>query len=244
MVSTLVLVGMIMGFGLGKFSGPSPEVLAKASLPTPNVQAAAVAPSQERAAAEDNAPVVARKVTLNPVTEDDHVRGPADAKVTIVEFSDMECPFCRIFHQTMKQLLTQYPSQVRWVYRHYPLDDLHTKSRKEAEATECAAELGGNEKFWAYIDRVFEVTPSNDQLDSTELPKIATQVGLDANKFQACLNSGKYAQKVQSQLVDATTSGGRGTPHSIIINDKGEQFVLGGALPLALLKEAVEKAMR
>src|SRR3989344_8831460 len=129
---------------------------------------------------------------MKPVTAEDHIRGDINAPVKIVEYSDTECPFCKRFHNTMKQVVAEYGSQVAWVYRHFPLDSLHEKARKEAEATECAAELGGNEKFWAYLDRLMEVTPSNDGLDSAELPKIAAYVCLDVTQFNTCLSSGKY----------------------------------------------------
>jgi len=102
----------------------------------------------------------------------------ANAPVKIVEFSDTECPFCKRFHTTMQQVVKDSNGQVAWVYRHFPLDQLHSKARKEAEATECAAELGGNEKFWAYLNRLMEVTPANDGLDLAELPVIAAYVGL------------------------------------------------------------------
>ena len=96
-----------------------------------------------------------------PITAKDHIRGSADAEVIIVEYSDTECPFCKRFHETMKQIMAEYsPSgKVAWVYRHFPLDSLHQKARTEAVALECASELGGNDAFWRYADRLFEITP-------------------------------------------------------------------------------------
>ena len=84
-----------------------------------------------------------------PVTSEDHIRGDINAPVKIVEYSDTECPFCKRFHTTMQEVYNEYgkTGKVAWVYRHFPLDQLHSKARKEAEATECAAELGGNDKF-------------------------------------------------------------------------------------------------
>ena len=120
-----------------------------------------------------------QEIAIKPVTASDHIRGSLDAPVKIVEFSDLECPFCARFHPTLQQIFDEYEGQVAWVYRHFPLDTLHAKARKEAEATECAAELGGNDGFWAYLDRLFEVTPSNDRLDLALLPQIAEDVGLD-----------------------------------------------------------------
>lgn len=107
------------------------------------------------------------KTTVNPVTPNEHIKGNPNAEVFVIEYSDPECPFCKRFHETMKSVMQEYgdTGKVAWVYRHFPLDALHTKARKEAEAFECAAELGGNVKFWEYADKLFEITPSNDGLD-------------------------------------------------------------------------------
>ena len=117
-------------------------------------------------------------IKMKPVSDGDHILGDKNASVKIVEFSDTECPFCKRFHTTMQQVVKDNNGQVAWVYRHFPLDQLHSKARKEAEATECAAEMGGSEKFWAYLNRIMEVTPSNNGLDPAELPAIAAYVGL------------------------------------------------------------------
>ncbi|MFH0951676.1 MAG: thioredoxin domain-containing protein [Patescibacteria group bacterium] len=180
-------------------------------------------------------------IEIQPVTSDDHVRGNLNiAEVVIVEFSDPECPFCQRFHATMQETVAAYGDQVAWVYRHFPLDSLHSKARKEAEATECAAELGGNEAFWAYTDRLYEITPSNNGLAASQLPEIASDVGLDTAKFQDCLDSGKYADKVAAQLQDATASGGNGTPYSVAISKNGETVPISGAQPVASLKNIID----
>lgn len=176
-------------------------------------------------------------VTVREVTKDDHVRGDFNAPITLVEYSDTECPFCKRFHPTVKQLLDEYPGKVRWVYRHFPLTQIHPKAPREAEATECAGEQG---KFWEYIDRLFEVTPANNGLDDAELPKIAQHVGLDVAKFTSCLESGKYAKKVQADTQDAINSGGRGTPYSVIIDANGETTPVSGAVPYENLKSLID----
>ncbi len=199
--------------------------------------AAAPQPDQPQAQAGDLEQV-------KPVAKDDHVLGDPNAQVTIVEYSDTECPFCKQFHGTMHEVIDTYgKGQVAWVYRHFPLDQLHSKARKEAEATECAGELGGNEKFWAYIDRVFAVTPSNNGLDPAELPKIAAYVGLDAAKFNTCISSGKYAQHVAANLEEAVATGGQGTPWSVVIAANGKKYPLSGAQPYENVKALIEKAL-
>jgi len=185
-------------------------------------------------------------ITVRPITNQDHIFGNPDASVKIIEFSDIECPFCKRFHSTMNQVLDEYGKngQVAWVYRHFPLDTLHPKARKEAEATECANELGGNDKFWAYLNRIFEVTPSNNNLDPKELPKIAAYVGLNKAKFSECLNSGKYAQHVADDLQDGQNSGGSGTPWSIIIAPNGKKIPLSGAQPYTAVKQLIDLALQ
>ncbi|MEK7118005.1 MAG: thioredoxin domain-containing protein [Patescibacteria group bacterium] len=119
-------------------------------------------------------------VTLLELRPEDHVLGNTNADVLMVEYSDPECPFCKRFHETMHQVVDHYGKNgnVAWVYRHYPIDQLHSKARKEAEAMECASEQGGNDAFWKYADKLFEVTPSNNGLDAAQLPVIAAMVGL------------------------------------------------------------------
>lgn len=180
---------------------------------------------------------------IKAVSSKDHILGNPDAPVKVVEFSDTECPFCKRFHGTMHQVVDEYGDKVAWVYRHFPLDQLHSKARKEAEATECANELGGNEKFWAYVDRLFEVTPSNDGLDPAELPRIAEYVGLDRVKFEQCLNSGKHADRVKTDLEDAINSGGTGTPYSIVIAPNGQKIVISGAQPYASVKQVIDNTL-
>lgn len=169
---------------------------------------------------------------MRPVSSSDYIRGNPDAPIKIVEYSDLECPFCKSFHDTLKKTIDVYGGKVAWVYRHAPLDDLHPKARKEAEAVECAGEIGGKDKFWSYMDVLMEISPLNNGLDLKKLPEIATMVGLDATKFNQCLSSGKYAEKIQADLDNAMNSGFQGTPFSIIVVNNEIKGSLPGALPL------------
>ncbi|MEK7480721.1 MAG: thioredoxin domain-containing protein, partial [Patescibacteria group bacterium] len=176
----------------------------------------------------------------------DHIRGNPDAAVKIVEYSDLECPFCKRFHSTMQQVVEEYgkDGRVAWVYRHFPLDALHSKARKEAEATECANELGGNTAFWTYIDKLIAITPSNNQLDPNQLPVIAGDIGLNREAFQTCLDAGKFADRVSADLSDAQAAGGSGTPYSIAIAKNGEKFPINGAQPYEEVKRIIELALQ
>ncbi|MFA4930798.1 MAG: thioredoxin domain-containing protein [Patescibacteria group bacterium] len=181
---------------------------------------------------------------LTQVTFDNssHIKGNPDAPITIVEYSDTECPFCIQFHDTLKQVVEQYDGQVNWVYKHFPLDSLHPKARHEAEATECAAQLGGNDGFWNYFDRLNEITPGNNGLDPATLPEIATYVGLDQTQFTACLDSGKYADLIQQNIDEAMAAGGQGTPYSVIVTGD-QRLPLSGALPLDQLQATIDQLL-
>ena len=150
---------------------------------------------------------------VKPVDSEDHILGNLDAPVKVIEFSDFECPFCKGFHQTMKRIMEEYQNdgKVAWIYRHFPLDPIHAKARKEAQASECANDLGGNEAFWSFADRLFEVTPSNDRLDLALLPQIAEEIGLDRAKFESCLEGdargGKHAASQPGRAGPRTPAG-------------------------------------
>lgn len=179
---------------------------------------------------------------MAPISDKDWIKGNRKADVFVVEYSDTECPFCKRVHPTLQRVVDEYKGKVAWVYRHFPLTSIHPKAPKEAEATECAGELGGNDVFWKYLDRLFEVTPSNNGLDSAELPKIAEFVGLNKSKFEECLNSGKYAQKVKEQADDAIAAGGQGTPYNIIV--AGDQKIpISGAVPFEQFKAAIDSLL-
>lgn len=185
-------------------------------------------------------------VEMRVVTSEDHILGNPNADLIIVEYSDTECPFCKIFHNTLKRVMNEYgkDGKVAWVYRHFPIDQLHSKARKEAEATECAYDQGGNEKFWEYIDKLYQITNSNDSLDPAELPKIAKSVGLDVDTFNACLSSGKFASKVEADYQDAIAIGGRGTPNSIILSKDGTKTNIEGAQPYENLKNVIDALLK
>ncbi len=184
---------------------------------------------------------------VKKVTAEDHIRGSLDAPVKIIEFSDYECPFCKRVHPTLSKIAAEYADsgQVAWVYRHFPLDSLHPfKARNEALASECAAELGGNDAFWAFSDRIFEITPSNNQLDQALLPEIAEYIGLDRGKFEACMSENKYADHIESDYQDAVASGGSGTPFSIVVAPNGKTFPVSGAQPYTAFKSIIELALK
>ncbi len=175
---------------------------------------------------------------IRPISGDDHIRGSEDAAVTIVEYSDFECPYCKVFHQGMIQLLADYPGQIRWVYRHAPIQQLHAKAFAEANASECAAAQG---KFWEFSDVVFATTTSNDGLNLADMPNLARQAGVaDIATFESCVASNEFQEKIEAQLQDGKNAGLQGTPFNMIITSDGEKTQLGGGIPYPQLKETVE----
>jgi len=187
-----------------------------------------------------------QEIKLNPITKDDHILGNPNADVIVVEFSDTECPFCKTFHQTMNKIIENYGKngRVAWVYRHFPLTSLHTKAVEEANATECAYELGGNEGFWSYINKVYEITPSNDGLDLEKLPEIAVELGFDKVKFEECQKNQKFIKKIMLNYDDAIASGGNGTPHNILLTKNNDMFQVDGAFPYEMMRSVIDIVLK
>ncbi len=178
------------------------------------------------------------------VTDRDYIIGKNDAAVVIIEYSDLECPFCKNFHLTMQQVVREYSGKVAWVYRHFPLS-FHANAQKEAEAAECAGELGGNDSFWQYIDAIYQRTTSNGTgFPLNQLGPLAEEIGLDKDKFQQCLDSGKYTQRVKDQLESAMAAGIEGTPGSIIIGKNGRRDFIAGAYPIDQVKAQIDAILK
>ena len=137
-------------------------------------------------------------------------RGPADARVTLIEFSDFQCPYCQRAKPVLDEIEKRHPNDVRIVYRHLPLDSLHPRARASAEAAACAAD--GN-KFWEYHDKLFA---NNRALGDEELRKYAAEVGLEAAAFDECLKSRKHASAVEADVQEAKKIGITGTPAFVV----------------------------
>jgi protein-disulfide isomerase len=237
----LVVILMLFSYAIGALKTKA-DFLEKGAV-IPSVVAAAANAQPTGAAPPPQAPPPQAAAKKPEVTAEDHFRGGKDAQVTLVEYSDMECPFCKRFHPTMQQVISEYGDKVKWVYRHLPLS-FHANAQKEAEATECAAKLGGNEAFWKYIDKIFERTTSNGTgFALTDLVPLAGEVGLNKTKFQTCLDSGEFTQKVKDQIATGSAEGVTGTPGTIIIGVNGDTQMVPGALPYDQIKPMIEKAL-
>lgn len=186
-----------------------------------------------------------KEITVAEVTADDHILGNPDAPIKIIEYSDLDCPFCRTFHATMKQIMSVYGADgtVAWVYRHFPLVELHPNAPKLAEASECVAELGGNDAFWKFIDGIFTSPSTNGRFDMERLDAIAAVAGVPAQQFRACLDEGKYREKVARHFEEATAAGGEGTPHNLIIAGEAQPIPVPGAQPYATIKSILDTVL-
>ena len=234
--SFIIAVAILMHGGIIKVKGLNTTQTTKTA-PAAQAPAAANAP-QFPPSAPAAGPV-------DPLKDGDHVRGDRNARILLFEYSDLECPFCKRFHPTAQQIVNEYKGQVAWVYRHFPLDQIHSKADKEAEAVECAKDQGGEDAFWKLTDKIFEVTPSNNGLDSTELPKIATQIGLNETKFKSCLDSGKYAAHVEEDYQGGIKAGITGTPGNILLDTKTNKTkLIPGAVPFDQFKVAIDDLLR
>lgn len=200
------------------------------------IPGAPTAPNEPTAAAPTDAGEV-----VDPVTDKDHVLGTADAKVTIIEYSDFQCPFCSSLHPTLKRITEEYGDDVRWVYRHFPLESIHPEARPAAVASECVAELGGNDAFWNFADKLF----SNQQaLSEATYTRLAAEVGVSEAAFTDCLKSDRHNEVIDENTTDAVETGGTGTPHTLIIGEDGTAYPVKGALPYNAIKPIVEQALK
>ena len=176
------------------------------------------------------APAPAGSIDLDNVN---NVRG--SGAITVVEYSDIDCPFCSRFHDTMKQVVEEYDGQVQWGYKHFPLTSLHPHATAKAVAAECAGAQG---KFWEYTDGLFD----NPSTSTDEIDTVAEEVGLDVAAFNDCIDSGEKDGVVSADANEATDLGGRGTPYSVIVDENGEILeTIPGALPFDSVAQAVDK---
>ena len=176
------------------------------------------------------------KIMLEPVRENVEeagrpARGPAKAPIEMIEFSDFQCPFCQRAFPTLMKVLDTYGDRIRFVYRHYPLQN-HPQARPAAEAAQCAHEQG---KFWAYHNLLFG-TPG--QLSDAELKAAGASAGADPTAFNACVDSRKYAADVEADIKAGNDAGVSGTP-AFFINGRE----LSGAQPFEEFKKIIDEEL-
>jgi protein-disulfide isomerase len=204
-------------------------------------QAQVVARAEEERQANEKAKKV-RRVSASR----DHVYGNPNAPVSLIEYSDFECPFCKRFHATANEIVDAYGGKVNWVYRHFPLSMHNPGAQKEAEASECVAQLGGNDAFWKFANAIYARTKSNGNgFPLDQLVPLGKEIGLDEKQLKECIDAAKYASRVQEDLDEGIQVGITGTPANFLLrNDTGEVILKVGAQPSDAIKPDIDKLLR
>ncbi len=223
-VPIAIVIGFAMIAGAIYFSGGNTSPVATNTAPT----AAEAQPEAD----------------VSPVTEADFIRGNPNAPIMVVEYSDYDCPFCKNFHDTMKLILEDYgvSGKVAWVYRQFPIAQLHPNAPRISEAAFCVGELGGDEAFWKFSDLIFSEREVNEPTNMTRLPEFAEKSGVVRADFNSCLESGRHKVTVENSLKDGVRAGAQGTPYSVILVGD-QQAVINGAQPYPVVKQIVDNLL-
>jgi protein-disulfide isomerase len=176
-----------------------------------------------------NSPVVTLAVPLQPT---DHIRGPEHARVTLIEYGDFECPTCKVAAPTVQMLLDQFPNQIRFAYRHFPLEDAHPHALLAAEASESAAAQG---RFWAMHDLLFR---NQAHLKDKDLYRYALDVGIDMARYTAEMDDHIYLQRVREHIDSGRSSHIRATP-AFFVNGVVQDITFG----MIALEEHIKKVL-
>ncbi len=189
-------------------------------------------------------PTAAPVGKIRPVDATDYIRGNPNAPILVVEYSDYDCPFCKQFHETMNRIMDEYGvgGKVAWVYRQFPIAQLHPNAERISQTALCVGELGGNDAFWDFSDKVFAERDLNEPTNISMLPEYAAEVGVGEDALLACLESGKHQDTVTSTLQDGFQAGIGGTPQSFVI--VGNQMApIEGAQPYAVVKQIIDSLL-
>jgi len=239
-VAAIAIATFLGGYAVGNLGGDSDSLSADEIKEIISaVQAKAPAPQPAQTPSQPSAPQ-----TFQVSLDDDPFKGDPNAPVTVVEFSDFQCPFCsRFFTQTLPALQENYidTGKIKLVYKDLPLDNLHPNARPAHIAAECADEQG---KFWDYHDVLFENQGQWSRLSSadlsTQLTQYATSMGLNSASFESCLSSPSMADEVNADFLQAASYGATGTPTFFIGNEKNGFIKLVGAQPYAAFQAAID----
>ena len=179
------------------------------------------------------------------VDDTDYILGNPNAPILMVEYSDYDCPFCKQYHNTMQQIMDEFgvTGRVAWVYRQFPLGQLHPNSPRVSEAAFCVGELGGNDAFWNFTDQIFEERQPDEPTNVTKLLQYAQDSGIDGNAYVECMESGRHQQTVEDSIRDGFNAGARGTPYTVLIVGN-QQAVISGAQPYETVKGIVENLVQ
>lgn len=197
--------------------------------------------------AKQQAALAARAKNGRPVdAKRDHILGNVSAEVSLIEYSDFECPFCKRFHDTPKEVLKRYGGRVNWVLRNYPLAFHNPAAHSEALAAECVARLSGNAAYWKYADALFANTRSNGTGLPTDksVDKLAEAEGIKGAVLTRCMGDAAIATRIQQDIDDGTAAGVTGTPMTVVRNNRtGVSQAVVGAVPIETLLPVVDRML-
>jgi len=167
-----------------------------------------------------------------------HIYGNKDARFTLVEYSDIECPYCKRFHPTPKEVVDSSKGLVNWEFVHFPLSFHSPVAVIDAQATECVASIKGNKAFWVFLDEIFARTKGNGQV-LPDIAQIARSIGVDEKQFIECVKSGQFKDKIQASIEHGNKIGITGTPTTIIIDNQ-----TGKAVPMNPGEQTVDNIVQ
>lgn len=237
--TAMLLVGFIVGTMVTANGEGLPGWLKLPELPSNDAPSVPTPPTPPAPPAVPSAPAApdtaAQDAMIPPVdAKRDHIKGNAKADIAVIEYSDLECPFCKRVHPTLEQLIVD-DTNVQWVYRHFPLGP-HKNAQKAAEAAECAASIGGPQKFWEMVDVIYLKGP-----DNLKLGTLAEEIGVSTPKMEDCLSKGTFAARVKEDMAGAAAAGVNGTPSNFVIHiPSGRIQRVMGAQPLTAFTAAIE----
>lgn len=192
---------------------------------------------------------IVEDINLTPIREDDHIRGDVNAKFTLIEYSDYECPYCQSFHPTAQRFVDEY-SDVNWVYRNFPLKSIHPNANNAAMAAECIAQSNGGEAFWTFTDAIYDNLSPKINASFTGLEReanitvdtligLAGDLGFDANSLSSCIEAAETNDLVAEDISSGIDAGVNGTPGNFLYNNETGDFIpLSGAVPFEQLVDA------
>ncbi len=215
--SPAIPIAIVVGFAMIAlaifFTGSSSEQPTQAIAPAANQAEESLATSGPR-----------------PVDETDYIRGNPNAPILLIEYSDYDCPFCKEFHGTMNAIMDEFgvEGRVAWVYRQFPIEQLHPNAPRISEAALCVGDIGGPTAFWQFSDLIFEERELDSQTNIVKLPTYAERVGIDRAACNTCMSGNQMEQVVTDSLEDGFNAGVRGTPHTFVVAGN-QQAVINGA---------------
>ena len=166
------------------------------------------------------------------VTDNDPSLGSPDAKVTIVEFADFGCPYSRKSSYVIRALARKYGDEVRFIYRDFPITELHPQAKQTAQAANCA---GDQDKFWEYHDKVYL---NQNDLSDEKLVEFAEEINLDMDEFQSCFEEGAFTEEIDEDYQDGFDAGVRGTPTFFINGNR-----VPGSIPEDILDTLIQRIL-